>query len=75
MSLMEIISSNLACSKQLSFFTFLFLFLVFLGSPVAYGISQARGQIGVVALELPAYAPVTATWDLNTAHGKAGSLT
>ena len=39
------------CSNFLSFF-FFFFFFVFLGAPVAYGDSQARGQIGTVAASL-----------------------
>ena len=58
---------------------FFFFFSYFRAAPVAYGGSQARGQIGVVATglhhshkQLRIQAP-SATY--TTAHGSAGSLT
>ena len=61
-------------------FCFIFCFLLFRAAPVAYGVSQARGQIGATAAGLhhshsntgsePHLRPTYAT-----AHGNARSLT
>ena len=60
---------------------FIFLFFLFLGPHLlAYGSSQAKGQIGAVAAGL-SHTTATAkpdpshVSDLSTAHGSAGSLT
>ena len=47
-------------------------FLLFRATPVAYGGSQARGQIGAVATATPDLSPTPVTY--TAAHGNAGSL-
>ena len=51
---------KLPSDLYISLFSFLFFFFLFTATPVAYGSSQARGQIGAAA---EAYVTVTATLD------------
>ena len=63
--------------KKLCFFFFVFFLLFFGATPVAYGGSQARGQIGAVATGLcPEQCQIwAASATCTTDHSNAGCLT